>query len=109
MVEHSYCPVYEAIELLQEKWNLHIIRELLKGSLGFNELSRAVGGVNSNTLAQRLEHLEKLGLITKTVLSTMPPRTSYQLTCAGFELEEVIDAIQHWGHKHLKLKQEAQL
>ncbi|MCA9835379.1 MAG: helix-turn-helix transcriptional regulator [Trueperaceae bacterium] len=102
MAEHNYCPVHAAIELLQEKWNLHIIRELLKGSSGFNELGRAVGGVNSNTLAQRLEHLEQLGLVTKTIISTMPPRTSYELTCAGFELQEVIDAIQRWGLKHLK-------
>ena len=105
MVEHSYCPVHAAIDLLQEKWNLHIIRELLKGPSGFNELSRAVGGVNSNTLAQRLEHLEALGLLHKTILSTMPPRTSYELTSAGFELEEVIDAIQRWGVKHLKKEQ----
>ena len=103
MSEHSYCPVYEAINLLQEKWTLHIIRELLKGSSGFNELSRAVGGVNSNTLAQRLEHLESLGVVSKTILSMMPPKTSYALTDAGVELHEVIEAIERWGIKHLSV------
>ena len=89
------------MNLLQEKWTLHIIRELLKGPLGFNELSRAVGGVNSNTLAQRLEHLEKLAVISKTIVSTMPPKTSYELTQAGVELSSVTTAIETWGIKHL--------
>ena len=101
--QSSYCPVYEAINLLQEKWTLHIVRTLLKGSCGFNELGRAVGGVNSNTLAQRLEHLEELGVVHKTVLSTMPPKTSYSLTEAGVELHEVTEAIERWGVKHLSL------
>ena len=97
----NYCPVYEAINLLQEKWTLHIIRQLLKGPSGFNELSRAVGGVNSNTLAQRLEHLEKLGVVKKTIISTMPPKTSYSLSDAGIELNEVVEAIGQWGVKHM--------
>ena len=99
----AYCPVYQAIELLQEKWTLHIIRSLLQSAKGFNELSRAIGGCNSNTLAQRLEHLEQLGIINKTILSTMPPRTNYELTPSGIELYEVIEAIERWGVKHLSL------
>lgn len=97
----NYCPIYEATNLLQEKWTLHIIRELLKGPSGFNELSRAVGGVNSNTLAQRLEHLEHLGVVSKTIISMMPPKTSYALSEAGVELHEVVEAIEKWGLKHL--------
>ena len=53
--DHSFCPVYEAINVLQEKWTLHIIRSLLDSPKGFNELSRAVGGCNPATLAQRVE------------------------------------------------------
>ena len=40
-----------ALNLLQEKWTLHIIRALLEGPKGFNELSQAIGGLN---LAQSL-------------------------------------------------------
>lgn len=98
----SLCPVYESINILQEKWVLHIVRNLLSGPRGFNELGRAVGGVNPSTLAQRLERMEGLGLVEKTVHSTMPPRTSYRLTSAGVELQEVIDAIDRWGRRHLE-------
>lgn len=96
-----YCPAYEAIQFLQEKWTLHIIRRLLDGPSGFNELGRAVGGCNSATLAQRLDQLAEMGLITKTVISVMPPRTTYELTPAGRELQDVVGAIDRWARKHL--------
>lgn len=99
--DHSFCPVYEAINVLQEKWTLHIIRALLAGPRGFNDLSRTVGGCNPATLAQRLEHLEELGVVAKTVHSTMPPRTSYALTQAGMALQEVIDSVDRWGRLFL--------
>ena len=98
----EFCPVYDAIEVLQEKWTLHIVRALLAGPLGFNELSRAVGGVNPATLAARLGHLEAMGIVRKTVVSTMPPRSSYTLTCGAYELQAVIDAIDAWARAHLR-------
>lgn len=97
----DYCPVYASIDLLQEKWVLHIVRSLLVRPHGFNELARAVGGANATTLSQRLERLEALGVITKSVESTMPPRSRYQLTEAGRELEAVITAIDRWGRAHM--------
>lgn len=101
MEDLGFCPVHESIDLLQEKWVLHIIRSLLEGPSGFNALSRSVGGVNTTTLAQRLEHLERLGIIEKVVESTMPPKTRYELTEAGYELQAVIDSIDAWGRKHI--------
>ena len=67
----AFCPAYASIELLQEKWTLHIIRALLESPLGFNELGRAVGA-NPTTLAHRLERLEQLGVLERTVHSVMP-------------------------------------
>lgn len=81
---------------------MHIIRSLLEGPHGFNELARAVGGANATTLSQRLEQLETLGVVDKTVESTMPPRTRYELTRAGRELEGVIAAIDLWGRSHMQ-------
>ena len=101
MDEHTFCPVHDAIQLLQEKWTLHIIRALLPGPLGFNELGRAAGGCNPATLAQRLDRLETQGILTRTVESMMPPRTSYRLSCSGYELQEVIDAIDRWGRRNI--------
>ena len=76
---------------------MHIVRALLDGPLGFNELGRAVGGCNPATLKVRLDHLEDLGLLRRTVHSQMPPRTSYELAPAGVDLQRVIDAIDALG------------
>lgn len=96
------CPAYEAIQLLQEKWVLHIVRALLSGPKGFNELSREVGGCNPTTLTQRLDKLESLGLVDKTVCSVMPPKSSYCLTPAGEALQSVIAAIHDWAVVHVR-------
>jgi DNA-binding HxlR family transcriptional regulator len=96
------CPAVQAIALLQEKWVLYIIRTLLDGSKGFNEIRRDVGNCNPSTLSERLEMLEREGIVSKTIHSTMPPRTSYVLTCAGFELQTVILAIDSWSRVHWK-------
>jgi DNA-binding HxlR family transcriptional regulator len=79
---------------------LLIVRVLLSGPQGFNDMARNTGDVNSTTLAQRLARLEKAGLVTKTVQSVMPPKTSYELTDAGRELKPTIDAIEKWAEKH---------
>lgn len=101
MKDGDFCPVYEAINLLQEKWTLHIVRSLLEGPKGFNELGRDIGGCNPTTLTQRLERLEAMGIVQKTVQSTMPPRTRYALSEAGRELEHVITAVGGWGQRFL--------
>lgn len=98
---HKDCPAHRAISVLQEKWVMHIVRSLLNGSKGFNELGREVGGCNPTTLTQRLERLESLGLVSKTVCSVMPPKSSYSLTPAGTALEKVIDEIHVWALNYL--------
>jgi len=80
---------------------LHIVRALLDGAHGFNELARAAGGCNPATLAQRLDRLEELGLVTRTVEQVMPPRTCYRLTDSGVALQPVIEAIDSWGRAYI--------
>jgi DNA-binding HxlR family transcriptional regulator len=87
--------------LLQEKWVLFIINGLLDGPKGFNELSRRAHGVNTTTLSQRMELLEKEGIVVKTNYLTIPPRTSYELTQSGKALHKVIQAIAEWTEEHL--------
>ena len=101
---NTFCPAYRAIGVLQEKWVLHIVRALLSGNRGFNELARLVGGCNSATLTQRLEQLETLGIISKATDAEVTgklARSIYSLTTAGRELQGVIDAIDAWGRAHL--------
>jgi DNA-binding HxlR family transcriptional regulator len=68
------------------------------------ELQRAgsdSGWCNPATLKVRLDRIEQLGLLRRTVHSRMPPRTSYELTPAGVDLQRVIDSIDGWAREHL--------
>ena len=86
--------------LLQEKWALMIVHSLLEGSISFCELLRK-GNINTTTLSHRLNLLEQAGILVKTIHSTMPPRTSYELTEAGLALRPVLDSITEWSGKYL--------
>lgn len=86
--------------LLQEKWVLMIVHSLLDGRVGFSELMRK-GNVNTTTLTQRLNLLVQAGVLVKTIHSTMPPRTSYELTESGLALRTVLDAITQWSATYL--------
>ncbi|HJP82303.1 MAG TPA: helix-turn-helix domain-containing protein [Fimbriimonadaceae bacterium] len=97
------CPrtLVKGVGLIQEKWTLLIISHLLNEPCGFNELARKTEGVSATTLSQRLSALEEEGLVKKTIHSTMPPRTSYELTPAGRGLAPVLVAIENWSRDFL--------
>jgi DNA-binding HxlR family transcriptional regulator len=94
------CTATAAIEVLQEKWVLHIVHALLAGPKGFNAIGREVGGCNPTTLTQRLTRLEALGLIAKAE-GDGTCRACYCLTESGAELDGVIGAIERWADAHL--------
>jgi DNA-binding HxlR family transcriptional regulator len=97
---HSRCPAAVGIEVLQDRWVLHIVRTLLEGPKGFNAIGREVGGCSPTTLTHRLSRLETLGIITKSEANSTC-RACYRLTEAGSELDSVIEAIRNWADAHL--------
>ncbi len=74
---------------------------LLRKPMGFNQLSRALVGISQNTLASRLDTLEGLGIITRTVLSVIPPATLYTVNHPGRELSEILAGLARWGDRWL--------
>jgi len=96
----AFCPspaMVDALLLLQERWVMFIVHALLVEPLGFNELSRRATGVSAATMKQRLDLLEGKRVLTKRVLSTMPPRTEYRLTDKGMALRPVLEAVEAWA------------
>src|SRR3954451_21686255 len=97
-----YCPVAATMDLLNGKWTLHILRELMHGRKRFNELSRAVGACSSRTLCCRLRALEEEGILTREVKNTIPPWVEYDLTEKGRALNAVIDSIIDWASAYMR-------
>ena len=90
----QFCPVAKAMEVLDERWTLLVVRELLSGSSRFNELRRGVPKMSPALLSKRLHSLERAGVIRRT---ESDGRTSYTLTESGRELGDVVDALAVWG------------
>jgi DNA-binding HxlR family transcriptional regulator len=84
----------KAMEVLDERWTMLVIRELLLGSTHFNELRRGVPKMSPALLSKRLKSLERYGLVTRTGTQG---QTTYGLTDAGRELHTVIDGLGAWG------------
>jgi DNA-binding HxlR family transcriptional regulator len=57
----QFCPVAKAMELLDERWTLLVIRELLAGSRHFNDLRRGVPRMSPTLLSRRLRRWSRPG------------------------------------------------
>src|SRR3954452_11190072 len=90
----QFCPVAKAMELLDERWTLLVVRELLLGSRHFNDLRRGVPKMSPALLSKRLQTLTRAGVVERTEFDG---RTTYSLTECGHELHGVVQAIGMWG------------
>ena len=90
----QFCPVAKAMELLDERWTLLVVRELVVGSEHFNELRRGLPRMSPTLLSRRLQQLVRAGVITR---EETDGEVRYRLTEAGEELRPVVEALGTWG------------
>jgi DNA-binding HxlR family transcriptional regulator len=91
---HQFCPVAKAMELLDERWTMLIVRELVTGSQHFNNLRRGVPRMSPTLLSKRLHQLVRAGIVDH---QTDGSEVRYVLTDAGQELRPVVEALGTWG------------
>lgn len=92
-VNREYCSIARALELLGERWTLHIVRDLLSGPKRFGELERLVVGITPKWLTVRLRALEAGGLVAKE-------GRHYRLTGEGEALRPVLEELLVWSTIH---------
>ena len=92
----DYCPISAGVEVLGDRWTPLIIRELMVGAGGFNEIHRGIPRISRTMLAQRLRLLERRGLVRREPGAHGRPGR-YTLTPAGETVTPVIWAIGHWA------------
>lgn len=98
------CPIETTIKILGCKWKILIIRELLKGTLRFNELKKSVKGITQKVLITKLREMEDLGLVVRKVYSQNPPKVEYWLTDVGCSLAPVLVSMKEWGKDYKKYR-----
>ncbi|MFC6006209.1 winged helix-turn-helix transcriptional regulator [Angustibacter luteus] len=92
----DYCPIAMGVDVLGDRWTPLVIRELMVGATGFNEIHRGIPRISRTLLTQRLRQLARQGLVRREV-STRGRPGRYVLTEAGEGLTPIVWAMGHWA------------
>lgn len=109
------CPSRQLVDRISDKWVTFVLAAL--GSDGtdvpgvgcsgdprpmrYSELARTVAGVSPKMLTQTLRSLERDGLVSRTVLPTVPVTVTYELTDLGLSLRELMRGLKSWAEEHM--------
>ena len=99
-MNHKKCGVEKTIKIISKKWTMYIIHHLFDGKKRFKELARAMVGISSKTLSQRLRELEKEKIIKRIAFAEVPLHVEYTLTEKGKSLQDVFSKMAQWGEVH---------
>ncbi len=95
------CPVATTLTLLNSKWKLLIVRNLLVRPWRFNELKASLEGISQKVLTESLKSMEADGLITRTEIKMFPPMiVEYALSPLGETLAPILQSMQDWGKQY---------
>jgi DNA-binding HxlR family transcriptional regulator len=97
----QFCPVARAAEILTERWVPLLVRELLCGSVRFNDLQRGVPRMSSSLLSRRLKELAYAGIVEIRPLKK-GRGSEYHLTDAGKDLFPVIEGMGVWAQRWVR-------
>lgn len=91
------CPARDVLDRIGDAWSVLVITELANGPCRFNALRRVVDGISQRMLAVTLRHLERDGLVSRTILDLKPPQVEYALTRRGRSLYQAVGVLAAWA------------
>ncbi len=98
----SDCCINLALEVFGDQWTLLIIRDIMfDGKRYFREMLNSNEKIASNILTDRLNKLERLGVLIKTSDKQHKQKLIYTLTKKGIDLMPVMIQVGYWSVKHM--------
>lgn len=99
--KRSNCPISCALDIFGDKWTLLIVRDLiLRNKVYYGDFLASEEGIATNILADRLQTLERSGIITKTKDPKAGNKIIYSLTSKGIDLLPILIEIALWSSKY---------
>lgn len=89
-------PVGRALDAVGDRWTLVLVRQLLVGSKGFQDLRKQTG-ITPRVLSSRLRQLVADGLVESV---SREGRSYYAVTDKGRSLETVVISLGRWWIQH---------
>lgn len=93
------CPVEDWIVFLGHRWNALILWHLNLGAKRYGELAALLPGITPKVLTERLEGLERRGLVVRSAVATFPRGVNYTVSPRGAELIAILDQIEVWARR----------
>jgi DNA-binding HxlR family transcriptional regulator len=95
---NQFCAVAKSLDVVGERWTLLIVRELLlRGPSRYTDLRNGLPGIATNLLADRLQELERAGVVAREDAPPPIATTLFSLTSRGRELASVVRELGRWG------------
>jgi DNA-binding HxlR family transcriptional regulator len=76
------------------KWTLHVLGQIRRGVRRPGALERSAPGLTAKVLGERLNKLQRFGIVERKSFPEIPPRVEYSLTPFGQKFVKVIDQIE---------------
>jgi DNA-binding HxlR family transcriptional regulator len=92
----QYCGLARSLEVVGDRWNLLIVRQLLVAPARYRALVDGLPGIATNLLADRLRDLEASGVVERR-LAGEGSTVEYALTPWGAELRQPIESLIRWS------------
>jgi DNA-binding HxlR family transcriptional regulator len=100
-IRRSGCPLNASVEMLGDRWSLLIIRDMMVcGSRTFKEFLESYEKIATNVLADRLNRLERYGIIAAHPDPSDGRKRIYLLTEKGIDLARVLTEMVLWAAAH---------
>jgi DNA-binding HxlR family transcriptional regulator len=90
---------HRAIELIGRRWTGAIVYLLLRSRCRFATLRDAIPDITDRMLSERLQELEREGILERTVIPETPVRVEYALTRKGRALAGAVEAMAAWAER----------
>lgn len=95
------CPTRKLLDRIADKWSVLILLLLGQEEMRFNALKRRIEGVSQKMLSQTLRSLERDGLVSRTVVATVPVTVTYAITPLGQGLIGSLQSMIDWAETHM--------
>lgn len=97
----SFCPLNLILEMVGDKWSLLILRDIMfENKRHFRQLLQLEEKIASNILADRLNGLERNGLLKKTQDPNHKQKFIYSLTEKAIDLLPMLIDAMRWSLKY---------
>jgi DNA-binding HxlR family transcriptional regulator len=95
------CPIDRGLKIMGQRYALHIMKNMIMLKHNrFNQFLNSIEGINTKTLAIRVQQLEEYGLVERKVIPGKPSHTEYYPTDKGMAVRGVLAEIASFSTKY---------